>query len=229
MIIGDGMLARSFRGADLVEEGVCFFASGVSNSKCESAEEFEREERLLLKSLDAYSGASQFVYFGTCSIYDNSSRAHPYVIHKSRMEQLVLQRSSGLVIRLPQVAGPNANPHTILSWLCASVRAGRPITIWEKATRNIIDVADVVTLSRLVLLSGPERFRVVNVANPKSYPVLEIVRCVETVIGARAVVHTVPEGSAYDIDISAIEPLIACSAIDFSSEYLLRTIRRYYA
>ena len=72
---------------------VIFFASGVSNSSEISEKEFNREENLIHKILGD-NPQKQFVYFSTCSIYDSSKNGSPYVLHKLKMEQIIINKAS---------------------------------------------------------------------------------------------------------------------------------------
>jgi nucleoside-diphosphate-sugar epimerase len=229
MIIGSGMLANAFRYSEITNSRICIFASGVSNSNCNDVKDFNREAALLRSALMAYQELSTFVYFGTCSIYDPASQSHPYVLHKLTMERLVLDHPAGLVIRLPQVVGPNASPYTLVSSLCESIRFERTINLWEYATRNIIDVGDVVKIVTALISSPQHTCKIINVANPFSYSIRIIIESIEMVLGRKAILNVVPLGAAYEINIELIEPLIKTLGLNFGRDYLTRVIGRYYS
>jgi len=228
MIIGDGMIANAFKKSDTIKSGICIFASGVANSSCNDVEDFRREAYLLRQKLDSHDDADIFVYFGTCSVYDPSSRLKPYVIHKLAMEKMVQSKPFGVIIRLPQVAGPNANSFTLLSMICESIRIGREINIWDSAVRNIIDVDDVVKIVTHLISAPTLGLRLINVANSTSYPIKTIVQCAESVLNRKAIINTISAGAIYNIDISSIEPLLSILEIHFNESYLSRVIKRYY-
>ena len=228
MIIGNGMLANAFKSSDAIEKGVCIFASGVSNSHCNDVREFNREAELLQNKLASHNDPAAFVYFGTCSVYDPISQLQPYVLHKLEMEKLVQGHPFGLIVRLPQVAGPHASPHTLLAKLCESIRLGRIINVWENASRNIIDVTDVIKIVSSWISISDRTKKVINVANPISYSIKTIINSAEAVLGCKAVLNMVPIGAIYGIDISVIEPLIKNLEINFDKDYISRVIARYY-
>ena len=120
MIIGSGLIASAFHRTHTVAKDVCIFASGVANSRCTDKREFQRE-RVLLESMLRRHSSLLFIYLSTCSVYDPSLKDSPYVKHKSSMEQVVLSRGTALVLRLPQVVGPNANPHTLIKFIADSI------------------------------------------------------------------------------------------------------------
>jgi len=144
------------------------------------------------------------------------------------MEKMVQDHPCGLVVRLPQVAGPNAPPNTLLAAISYSIRSGTTINVWKNATRNIIDVADVVNIASFMVALPSWQLKMVNIANPVSCQIMEIIESVESVLGQKAVLNLVSAGAPYDIDVSAIKPIINSLDIQFDKDYLTRTIARYY-
>lgn len=122
MIVGDGLIATALKNSSLDKEGLVFFASGVSNSLCESTLEFERESDLLSSVISNNLGSQKFIYFSTCSVYDDAKKLSPYVLHKLKMEEEVLRLKDGLVIRLPQIVGNSSNPHTLTNYFYTCVK-----------------------------------------------------------------------------------------------------------
>ena len=88
MVIGSGMMAKVFELYQSSNE-VLIFASGVSNSKAVGGDVFLREE-LLLKDTILKNPGKLLIYFSTCSVYDDSVNKTPYVIHKVKMENLII-------------------------------------------------------------------------------------------------------------------------------------------
>lgn len=228
-IIGSGMLASAFRAA-LPEnfENLCVYAAGVSNSSCTSAAEFSRERKRLSQALTQAIHADPFVYFGTCSVADPDLQTTPYVRHKLAMEKLASTHPRHLIFRLPQVAGRTPNPHTLLNFLYARIARSERFTVWKAARRNVIDVDDVSQIA-LQLISRPElRNIILNIANPVSYSVAEVVGAMERAVGKPAVYDLVDRGSAYSIDIDESMWAAARAGIAFSDDYLNQVIGKYY-
>ena len=229
VVVGNGMLSRAF--APTVAAGPfirCLFASGVSNSACEDSTHFARERSLLVDSLEHHRDLESFVYFGTCAATVAGNEGSAYVRHKMAMEALVLAQDNGRVVRLPQVAGPHASRYTLLSVLCSRIKLGLPVVVRAQATRNIIDVADVVPLVNAWLSSSDGPPRMINIANTNSYPVLAIVETIETVLGICAHREVLSAGEPYDVDTSAMVPLMAECGVVFDDGYVARLIARYY-
>ncbi len=229
MIIGSGLIAHAFRASYAGREDVCLYAAGVSNSFCFDEHEFIRERQRLSAALHKYRDMDCFVYFGTCSVGDPAAQHTPYVQHKLAMEQLAATHPRYLILRLPQVAGHTPNPHTLLNFLYAHIARSESFELWRHATRNIIDVEDVAAIATLLIEDRAARNLTVNIANPFSYTMPEIVAAMERIVGKSAICALVERGSEYKIDISAMRPLLDSAGVKFGSDYLENVIGKYYA
>src|SRR3546814_13994321 len=121
------------------------------------------------------------------------------------MEALVAHHSGHIIVRLPQVAGRTPNLYTLLNFLHRHICRGERFTLYKNASRNIIDVDDVVTIVKALVLSKSVRGITLNVANPTSSPVSHLVATMEKVAGKPALVDVVNKGEYYEIDISRAE------------------------
>lgn len=228
MIIGSGLLARAFAPAFSQRDDVCIYAAGVSNSACTDIHEFAREQQRLTDALQQAKHVGVFVYFGTCSVADPETQNTPYVLHKLAMEQLVSEHSHHLILRLPQVAGKTPNPHTLLNYLYARIARSEAFSLWRNAKRNIIDVDDVVSITSHLIADKTARNITLNIANPVSYPMADIVVAMEHAVGKRAIYDLVDRGSEYPIDTGAILTVLDKAAVKFGAGYLERVINKYY-
>jgi nucleoside-diphosphate-sugar epimerase len=228
MIIGSGLLARAFISAFSYREDVCIYAAGVSNSKCTNANEFVRERQRLVDALQQAKHVDAFVYFGTCSVADPEAHNTPYVQHKLAMEQLVGAHQRHLILRLPQVAGKTPNPHTLLNFLYAKIARSEAFILWRTAKRNVIDIDDIATITCQLIADKTARNVMLNIANPTSYPMAEIVVAMERVIGKRAIYDIVEQGSEYPIDITTMLTALDRTTVKFGDDYLEQVIGKYY-
>jgi len=229
MIIGSGLIAHAFRTAYANSDAVCLYAAGVSNSACRDQHEFARERERLTDALNQSQHLDCFVYFGTCSVGDPTAKDTPYVQHKLAMEGLVAAHPRYLILRLPQVAGITPNPHTLLNYLYAHIARSEAFQLWTEATRNIIDVEDVAAIARLLIEDQTARKRIVNIANPASYTMPDIVAALARRVGKPALYESIHRGSGYTIDTHAIQPLLESAGVQFGDAYLDRVIGKYYA
>jgi len=228
MLIGSGLLAQAFAPAFSHREDVCIYAAGVSNSGCTDVHEFARERQRLADALQQAKHVDVFVYFGTCSVTDPEAQNTPYVLHKLAMEQLVSAHPRHLILRLPQVVGKTPNPHTLMNFLYARIVRSEAFSLWRNAKRNIIDIDDMVSIASQLIEDKIARNITLNIANPASYPVTDIVSAMEIIVGKRAVYDIVDRGSECPIDISAILPTLDKAAVKFGNDYLIRVIDKYY-
>jgi len=228
VIIGSGLLAHAFPRAFLQREDICIYAAGVSNSSCTDLYEFARERRRLEEALQVAMSVDAFVYFGTCSIADPDAINTLYVQHKLAMEQMVRAHPRHMILRLSQVAGRTPNPHTLLNFLYARISRSEAFDLWFGAKRNIIDVADVASITQQLVLNNSARNTTFNVANVVNYSMMDIVSALEHVVGKPAVYNIVERGSDYFIDTSTIDSVLRSAGVEFGDSYLQRVVGKYY-
>ena len=153
MIIGNGLLANNLAKIDK-NPNVVFFASGVSNSKCNDDYEFLREQRLLSNVIEE-NFDKKIVYFSTYSIADSSVSDYKYIHHKKEMEDLIKKKSNEyIIIRTSNIIGEIGNPNTIIRFLCQSILDNKEIEIWKNSYRNILDIDDLVTMVNELLIKN---------------------------------------------------------------------------
>jgi hypothetical protein len=211
MIIGSGVVASCLDD----RPGVVLHAAGVSNSRCEDADEFKRDRERLLSNLDR---KGLFVYFSTCAASDSA-----YVTHKRELEALVKERGDYLICRLPIVAGKTTNPHTLLNYLHSRIARSERFDLIPEARRNIIDTTDIGTIVKWLIKTGAEN-ETVNVAAPVDYSMRQIVAALEELTGKRAYTREHPGSPDLPVDVSRIKDAPVC----WSGDYLGDVLRRYY-
>lgn len=228
VIVGSGLLARAFAAHANDLTNTCIYAAGVSNSSCIDNLEFERDTNRLSASLAQASPRELFIYFSTCSISDPYSQDSRYVTHKKKLEELVRAHSRHSIIRLPQVAGKTPNPHTILNYLYNRIARSERFDLWRNAKRNIIDVEDVAKVVLDLVTVEDIQSETINLANPRSYSMQEIISALEKTARHRAIYNVVDKGGDYFIDTSRIAASVKRTGIAFDDGYLLRTLSKYY-
>jgi nucleoside-diphosphate-sugar epimerase len=229
MIVGSGLIAGAFvQGGAQAFDDTCFYAAGVSNSGCNDEREYLRERTRLEQAIAACFPGDGFVYFSTCSIEDPAMRDSAYVQHKLRMEDIVRACPRHLILRLPQVAGRTPNPHTLLNYLHARIARSERFHVWGGATRNIIDVEDVVRITLDLISTEGANAETINVASTHSFRMLDIVRAMERALEARAVFDILDRSSGAQIDVARIAASIRRCGIAFGNAYLDHVVAKYY-
>ena len=210
------------------DENIIIFASGVSNSKDKTKQNFQREFALLKQTVTDNPG-KQLVYFSTCSIDDHDLKNAPYVVHKIEIERFIKDNVAGYhIFRISNLAGVSNNPYTLLNFFVFNILHQHPFTIWKKASRNIIGIDDMFRLVNYFLQEKMAINSVINIANPKNYSVPYIITTIEEHLHKKGIYNEVERGDNYNIDISIIEPIIEKLNIQFNDNYPDLLLKKYY-
>lgn len=225
MIIGRGLIASLFINDD--REDTVFFASGVSNSLENRAEEFLREEHLIRKTLEE-NKEKIFVYFSTCSIYDSSKTGSDYVLHKLKMEQLIKNSCERyLILRVSNAVGSGGNPNLLMNYLIRSIKNKETINVHTKATRNLIDAEDMKKIT-FELLDDQTFNKIVNVAYTQNYAIIEILEIIERFYDTKLDLNLIKSGSGYDINVPDVEAYFVKNNLTNKDAYLCEILQKYY-
>jgi len=142
MIIGDGLVASSFKKRGSYDDFI-IFSSGVSNSKEVDLSEFNREKELLLNTIKTYSHL-KIIYFSTVLVGFSDS---DYCNHKLEMENLIENEASSFIIfRVPQLVGPGGNKTNLINYISHCVQEGTRITVGKNVKRSLMCVDDMVNI-----------------------------------------------------------------------------------
>lgn len=225
MIVGNGLIANAFRNYD--KENVVFFASGVSNSLENDRAQFQREEDLIRKTISE-NPDKLFIYFSSCSIYDSSKNTSFYVNHKLNMEHIIASECPKyLIARVSNAVGNGGNQNTLINYLINSIQNYNEINVHMDATRNQIDVSDVVLIV-LKLIDSNKLNKIANIAYVSNYSVLEIIKNVEDFLGKKGNLILEKKGQGYSIDIpEALEYFKENNLLD-REKYLQGILKKYY-
>ena len=228
MVLGSGLVARGFK-VYVDDDNYLVFASGVSNSANRDAKAFSRERTLLEDATKVHNGKT-FIYFSTCSIYDPSLKHSQYVKHKLEMEAIIQRHVANYhIFRISNLVGNTDNPHTVLNFFVQHIRTGHSFKVWKNAARNIVDIDDAFAICDHIIRKKLFLNTWVNIANTRNYPVMQIIRAIEQVIGKQGNYKLVDAGDNPMIDTSSIEEIVHTLDISFDDHYLTKTLRKYYS
>ena len=225
MIIGNGLIAKSFIKFYEDDPDKIVFASGVSNSQNNQSKDFMREEMMLV---DALSCQKLLVYFSTCSIGDPELKHTPYVQHKKKMEALVSTSKDYSIFRLPQVVGRTPNPYTLTNYLYKKIMSGDSFQVWGHAKRNLIDVDDIASIISYMIGRQLCQRKAINIASANSILISHLVDIFELVLDKKANFSLIDSGGEYSIDSSLANEVAGEVGIDFDDAYIEKLIRKYY-
>ncbi len=227
MVIGNGMIAKRFS-SYAGNKGILVFASGVSNSSSIEDSDYKREEELLRHSIQDHPEKT-LVYFSTCSIYDPSLQESIYVKHKIKMEQQIQSSSSSYIIfRVSNPVGFTPNRHTVLNFFATHIKEQEHFTVWQYASRNLIDMEDVFNICNHIIQNTEQRNCIVNIANPVNYPVTLIIQAIEKHFSLKGNYSLAEKGNSPLVDTTAIQPLFGLLHIDFTNDYLEALLQKYF-
>jgi nucleoside-diphosphate-sugar epimerase len=129
-----------------------------------------------------------------------------------------------LIVRLPNVVGPRANPTQLVPSLVHQVLGGR-VSVQAQATRDLIDAQDMARLVPELLRRGSGR-DLVNVATGHDVAVVEIVSEITAILGARPVVDLVDDGVRQRFDTSNLRRILGRDPFPDPDHYR-GVLRRY--
>lgn len=153
MIVGRGSLASILTD----REGAIFFASGVSNSRCEDLTEFNRERHLLSTYWGENMTESLF-YFSSISINFIDT---PYTRHKLQMEKHVREWFKNYnIIRIGNIEG-DTNPNTFVNYIKARQWRGLSVEIKDEY-RYMIDQKTLTLITQSLPLVGQNEITVTS-------------------------------------------------------------------
>ncbi len=201
MIIGKGLIATTFHKYQDIKD-IIIFASGVSNSNEVDMCKFEREEELLRNTL---SLNTLIIYFSSCSLEDRELKNTPYHLHKKRMEDIVLKEANRyLIFRVPNILGYGGNKNTIINYLYDAIDKNNRFTLWENATRNIIDIETLEAIISYIIDNNVFINEIINIAYNKNTKVIDIVHAIEIVLNKKASFEVIDKGVDLRIDNSKV-------------------------
>ncbi len=196
MIVGNGLLAKELNSVD--QEKLCFFASGVSDSKSTNLSDFDRERKLIQSTLT--DDNTVFVYFSTCSILNPEMEDSPYVQFKLETEDWIQHnKSKFLIVRTSNIVGHGGNKKTIINYIADKISTQSKLIIWKNAWRNILDVTLLVKMLDFYIKNYPLN-TTITLCNPLDTKVIDIVKSLENILNKKANVELINLGEPFIID-----------------------------
>jgi len=226
MIIGNGQLGKIFKEDKCFFEDAVIFASGVADSACRDEKEFDREKKLLEKTLFE-NNEKKIVYFSSCALSASAYHKNRYYQHKQQMETIITEHSTHYqIFRLPQLFGDLIHHKTIINFFYESILRNQPFNIFNEAYRYVIEIKDVKKLVQNFLEFSDDS-KIVDLANPHRYRVFEIVNILEQLLDKKAVYQILQKEDKYRLDFSDMEGFIKEHSIQmtFGPDYLFNKLK----
>lgn len=241
-IVGNGFLARHLRPLAGRYPDAVALAAGVSWTASTSEADFSREARLAAEvARRCRLTGRTLLFFSTssASVYgadrpgredDPAEARNTYGAHKIAIERTVRDSGAGhLVLRLGHLVGPGQPRHQLVPTLTWQLAEGATVRIQREATRDLIAVANIVTIID-ALLSRSVRDEIVNVASGTAVPVTAIVDRLERRLGVTARRELVDGGAAHLVSTDKLRFLVPEVAdMGFGTDYPMTVIDSYVA
>jgi UDP-2-acetamido-2,6-beta-L-arabino-hexul-4-ose reductase len=230
IIIGNGFIAKNLKKIKLKNKKTIFFASGVSNSNCKSALEFNREYRKL-KAIKKNYSSYRFIYFSSCSVTDKSRKNNDYQKHKLRIERYIKNNIKNYkIFRIPEVIGNNKNSNTLLNFFFNSFKNNKKIQTSHNAYRNLIDIKKIILTVEFILNNNYKK-RTIDIVNLNYYSTIEIISCFEKIFKKKIkyITNTKYDNiDKYKVDFNFIEKIYNKMDIKFKKNYLCMELKKIY-
>jgi nucleoside-diphosphate-sugar epimerase len=213
IVIGNGQLGSAFKSEKM--DDVLLLASGVSDSSCTNIDAFNRESSLVQHHLERNPN-KKVVYFSSSALSAGDEYANtPYYVHKKQMENLIKSKTDQYYIfRIPQLFGCFISHKTIINHFYESILNGSSFKLYDDAYRYLIHIDD---LKKLVLAYLKNSQPVcVDLANPYSYRVLEIVQAIEKALNKKANYDVIQKTDKYELDLSEMKTFIENNHLSLS-------------
>jgi len=220
MIVGNGLIASAFINAGFQSSHHVIFASGISNSTETNPGAYQRELDLIKNTINP---KTVFVYFSTTSIYDPTKQDSMYIQHKKQIENYLRNQAPlYIIVRLPIMIGPTANPNTLINYLVNAILSQTPIQLHAKACRHLLDVDDLVSLL-MPFLNEEKAQKELNIPGSQPIKIPDLIHEIENVLRTNGKYSWLDAGACYSI------PLDAGQCIYVNREnYIQNMLKKYF-
>lgn len=229
MIIGRGLLANAVKAIDAKQ--ALFYANGISNSLINRFEKnsFEIKE---LEALANDHADKLIIYFSTCQLNSERNHSRPYVKHKLFIENFISKNFNDyIIVRTSNLVGFNPwNTHTLFNYLNHALAVKQQIVVNPVLTRNFLDVDHFVSLLN-VYLTKYQKNKIVEIVNPISYPMQEIINDFEKFFCKKFILQSISDKN--DFALFEINPKLSLELINESGlsfdKHITALLEKYYA
>lgn len=227
MVIGNGMIANAFK--DYKEDdNYVIFASGISDSSNNNTSEFEREENLL-KEVISLNKEKILIYFSTCSIYDDANKSTPYVLHKIKMEETIINKNiEHIIFRVSNPIGLTKNNSTFFNYFIEKINKGEQFMLWNNSYRNIIGLYDMYEICNYIIKENKNINSIVNIANPTNYKIELIIAAIEKYFNKKGNYKRIDKGSEPIIDTTTCKKVLGLLKKEIKEGYIEEILKKYF-
>jgi nucleoside-diphosphate-sugar epimerase len=236
-IIGQGMIARSLTPYLDQAPDTLIFASGVANSLTTDQQAYEREILMLTDALRCCQQQNlRIVYFSSGGAIHGSTNEPrneltptmpmtAYGKHKRACETAIINAGvQHLIFRLANLVGAGQNPSQLIPALINQIKRGR-VTLYTKATRDLLDVDDFAHLLIHLLEKKPQS-GIYTVASGQSIPIVSIAEEIRDLLSLDAEFDLVEGGDEQRFDIRKLKQVLP-NSLNFDVDYFRSVLAKY--
>lgn len=238
-VMGSGFLAANLATLSTSHPGVVVAAFGVSVASGIPESDFAREATRLYELMSRcerrherlvfFSTASAAMYSVPGEMGREDGPVFPstaYGRHNLALEAvLAASPIDYLVLRLTHVVGPAQHAQMLVPSLVRQVQSGA-VRLYRGARRDLIDVADLVTVVDRLLATGVSR-TVVNVASGTAVPVERLVDHIEAKLGVRTEREYVRDMASQPVSTARLHRLVPEIGWIGREDYYRRVLSKY--
>jgi nucleoside-diphosphate-sugar epimerase len=125
------------------------------------------------------------------------------------MEVLIINHAKNyLIFRLPNIIGYSGNENNIINFFFNTIINYQEFTVWENATRNIVDIDDMYKVIKYTIENGIFNNKVINIAYNNNIKIIDLVNIIEEILDKKANYKKIDKGFDMKIDNSLIQPIL---------------------
>lgn len=221
-----GFIANRFIDFNLKSDFLIF--SGIDSNFDQSLEQsFKKEEIEILSAISTHPDGT-VVYFSSCKVGQSAFESDSLISNIYRIEKLIASKASKyMIFRLPEVVSlPLLNDGVIKHYLDL-IKNKVPFELEINSKFNFIDIDDVHEIVNCILRQRRFINTTINVASSELVGVADLIKYLERLLETSASFTSLAEGKSEPIDISTTSDIIKELKIDFSGEYLYRSLSKY--
>jgi len=187
-VYGSGFIATKLKKIKIKKkDNVIIYEAGVSHSKSNNKKIYLKEIQKLNFFLKNYNKKNLLIYISSTSVLDRSLKKNSYVKNKKKVEEIIKRKLDNyLILRLPQIVGKSNNPYTITNFIYKKIAKSQNFKVWSNVKRNLIDIDDIVKITKRLIKKKLKYGKVLNIQNPKSTYVEDIALILSKILNKKA-------------------------------------------
>ena len=170
------------------------------------------------------------IFISTADVTHNLTNNSKYVKNKIKIEKLIKKKFKHyIIVRLPQIIGKTKNKKTLIQSFYSKIKNNEKIVILKKYKRNILDIADVIKVLKLIIVDKTIKNKTITLSNKYFVSPIDIIKIFEKKLKKRAkyVFKNSPK-QIWTLNYNKNSKYFRRANIRFNRNYLSKKINKYY-